>query len=82
MVLAGEQLFIAGPPDVVDSDDPLAAFEGRKGGLLRTMSATTGKKVVECRLESPPVFDGLIAAQGRLFLSTLDGHVVCLGAQR
>ena len=38
MVLAGDRLFAAGTPDVVDPDDPLAAFEGRQGraapGLL------------------------------------------------
>lgn len=32
------------------------------------------------RLGSPPVFDGLIAADGRLFLATMDGQVLCLGA--
>jgi hypothetical protein len=29
-----------------------------------------------------PRFDGLIAAGGRLYLSTADGTVVCLGAER
>ena len=30
MVLAGETLFAAGPPDLLDPEDPLAAFEGRR----------------------------------------------------
>jgi outer membrane protein assembly factor BamB len=79
MVLAGEHLFVAGPPDVVDPDDPMAAFEGRKGAVLRAYSAADGKTLAEQRIEAPPVFDGLIAAAGRLFLSTTDGRVVCLG---
>ena len=79
MVLAGEVLFIAGPPDVVDPDDPMGAFEGRKGGLLRAVSAADGKTLTERKLDAPPVFDGLIAAAGRLILCTTDGRVLCLG---
>ena len=36
------------------------------------------KKLSETKLDSPPVFDGLIAARGRLFVSLEDGSVVCL----
>ncbi len=79
MVLAGDTLFAAGPPDVLDSEDPLAAFEGRKGGKMWAVSARGGKKIAEYPLESPPVFDGMIAAQGRLYASMEDGRVLCLG---
>ncbi|MHC4519351.1 MAG: PQQ-binding-like beta-propeller repeat protein [Planctomycetota bacterium] len=78
MALAGDNLFIAGPPDIVDPADPMAAFEGRLGGLLWTVSAVDGKKRAEYKLEAPPVSDGLIAAQGRLFASLRDGRLVCL----
>jgi hypothetical protein len=78
MVLAGQHLFVAGPPDLVDADDPMASFEGRKGALLRAYSATDGKMLAEHRLNAPPIFDGLIATPGRLFVCTTDGHVVCL----
>ena len=78
MVLAGKHLFVAGPPDVVDPDDPMAAFEGRKGGILLTVSAKDGKTLGKYELDSPPVFDGVIAAKGSLFMSTVDGKVVCL----
>ncbi|MGB2823409.1 MAG: PQQ-binding-like beta-propeller repeat protein, partial [Phycisphaerae bacterium] len=79
MVLAGQRLFVAGPPDVVEPDDPMAAFEGRKGAVLRVYSAADGKMLAERKLDSPPVFDGLIAAAGRLFMCTTDGRVVCFG---
>lgn len=79
MVLAGDTLFAAGPPDVLDKDDPLAAFEGRKGAKLCAFSAATGKKLAEQSLASPPVFDGMIAADGRLFIATCDGRIVCMG---
>jgi len=79
MVLAGETLFVAGPPDVLDPEDPYAAFEGRKGGVLWAVSADDGKKLAEYKLDSPPAFDGLIAAGGRLYLTTRDGRVMCMG---
>ena len=79
MVLAGETLFVAGPPDVVPKDDPLAAYEGRAGCILQAVSASTGGKLSELSLEAPPVFDGLIAAGGRLYLVDRAGGVRCLG---
>ena len=79
MVLAGKHLFAAGPPDVVPEDDPYAALDGRKGGLLWTFSAEDGEKLAERELPAEPVFDGLIAAGGRLYASLKDGTMVCLG---
>jgi outer membrane protein assembly factor BamB len=80
MVLVGDKLFIAGPPDVIPKDDPLAAFEGRMGADFWAVSALTGEKLSEIQhLESPPVYDGLIAAQGCLYISTADGCVHCFG---
>jgi hypothetical protein len=81
MVLAGDRLFVAGPPDVVDPDDPMAAFEGRRGAVLRTCSTADGSTVAEVKLDAPPVFDGLIAAAGQLFMATTDGQIVCLGGK-
>ncbi|HUV64626.1 MAG TPA: PQQ-binding-like beta-propeller repeat protein, partial [Sedimentisphaerales bacterium] len=82
MVLAGRHLFVAGPPDVVDADDPMAAFEGRKGTLLRAHSALDGKILAEYKLDVPPVFDGLIAANGQLYVSLENGTVLCMGPDR
>jgi len=77
MVLAGDKLFLAGPPDVVPDDDPYAAFEGRLGAQLWAVSAADGEKLAQQDLDALPVFDGLIAAGGKLYLSTKDGDVVC-----
>ena len=95
MVLTANALFAAGPPDVSDEeasvkalDDPAtrkklaeqsAAFEGLRGALLVAVSPSDGKKLAAYRLESMPRFDGLIAAGGKLYLSTVDGKVQCLG---
>ena len=79
MVKAGDTLFVAGAPDVLDPNDPYAAFESRKGAKLVAVSARDGKKLSETTLEYPPVFDGMIAADGRLFISTLNGRLLCMG---
>jgi len=79
MVLAGDYLFAAGLPDVVDPEDPMAAFEGRKGAVLQVFSAEDGSLVKSHSLASPSAFDDLSAALGRLYLATLDGKVICFG---
>ena len=80
MVAAGKKLFVAGPPDIVPVDDPLAAFEGRRGALLWAFAGEDGQKLAEvAKLDTLPVYDGLIAAAGRLYMSLKDGRVVCFG---
>jgi len=81
MALAGEVLFAAGTPDAVDPDDPLGAFEGRKGGVLRAFAAADGRRISEVRLAAPPVWDGMAAANGRLYVATTDGRVLCMGTK-
>jgi len=93
LVLSGDTLLVAGPPDFVDEIDAWGFFEtdrvqeklrqqeaalaGKHGGLLWLISAEDGKKIREYKLESSPVFDGMAVANGRLLMSTLDGRVVC-----
>ena len=57
------------------------AWQGKRGGVLRIVSCETGEKLSEHKLENIPVFDGMSAANGKLFLSTLDGKVVCIGGK-
>jgi hypothetical protein len=93
MVKAGDTLFIAGPPDVLDEEQAFqrvgdpglagqlaaqeAALSGQQGALLWAVSAATGETVCEQQLDEIPRFDGLIAAQGHLYLVTEDGTVQC-----
>ena len=77
MVKAGDVIFTAGVPDVLDKDDPMASFEGRKGSILQAVSAKDGAKLSEYKFNSLPVFDGLIAANEKLFMSTTNGSVIC-----
>ncbi len=78
MLRAGDMLFYAGTSVQVSADDPHATFEGRAGGLMRTISAVDGKALAQRKLESPPVWNGLAAAGGRLFMVTMDGSVICM----
>jgi outer membrane protein assembly factor BamB len=78
LVRTGNALFAAGPPDACDPDDPLAALEGRRGATLLTFDPRDGRQLAEYPLVSPPVFDGLAAAAGGLYLSTVAGSVLCL----
>jgi hypothetical protein len=81
MVRAAGVLFVAGSPDVVDPADPHGAWEGRKGGILAAFATDDGRKLAEYKLPSPPVWDGLAAAGGKLLLSARDGHVTCFAGK-
>ena len=56
----------------------LDLFAGSGGALLWAVNKADGKKLAEYRLDSPPVFDGMAAAYGRLYVSDTEGRVVCL----
>ncbi|NOX53101.1 MAG: PQQ-binding-like beta-propeller repeat protein [Planctomycetes bacterium] len=93
MVLANERLFVAGPKDVADEKalwgrsnekvfqekmaEQLAWLNGEHGGILQVLSKKDGSKLAEYRLEDVPAFDGMIAANGRLFLVMRHGSLVC-----
>jgi hypothetical protein len=77
MVLAKGTLFLAGVPDVVPEDAPYAALDGRRGALLWAVSTADGATRSETKLEHPPVFDGLIAANGKVYLSLTNGEIIC-----
>ena len=62
--------------------DALDTFEGRKDGLLLATDKTTGQILAEFKLPSSPVFDGMIAANGKLLLALKDGSVVCFEVKK
>ena len=59
---------------------PWIPSKAGKDPLVWVMNKADGEKRHSLKLESAPVFDGMIAANKCLYLSTLDGRVVCLGA--
>ena len=50
---------------------------GKKGALLWAVATADGKKLAEYKLDSVPVFNGMAAANGRLYLVTKDGKILC-----
>jgi hypothetical protein len=78
IVLTKNNLFLAGPPDVFSKDEPTATLEGKRGGLLCVLSTADGSELTHYELESPPVFDGMAAAGGRLYMAATNGEVLCL----
>ncbi len=92
MLVAGETMFIAGPPELTKNkgtgesalvlarpEDAVAAWNGEKGGHLWAVSTKDGAALAKYELDVPPVFDGMAAADGRLYLSLQDGSLVCYG---
>jgi hypothetical protein len=77
MVLAGDALFGAGWKDAVKvfQEDPDEDGET----VLMVISAADGKTLRQYPLEAQPVFDGLAAAYGKLYLAMKDGTVTCWG---
>ena len=97
LAVAGDTLFAAGPPDIIDErrayrlpDDEeiqaalarqAEALEGKHGGQLWAVSKKDGKPTARYAVDAIPVFDGLAAAGGRLYMSTTDGRVACMAAR-
>ena len=48
-------------------------------GKLLMVSKADGKVLAETAVGGTPIFDGMAAANGTLFLSMEDGTIVCLG---
>ncbi len=81
MVKSGDNLFLGTMPINTLPGDPYAAFEGRMGGLVTVVSAKDGKPLGQYKLDSPTVWDGMSAANGKLFVSTEEGVVRCFGTK-
>jgi outer membrane protein assembly factor BamB len=81
MVLADPYLCAVGAADEIDPQDPLAAFQGRGKTLLNVYSTSDGSLINSLPLDAAPVFDGLAAAGGGLFLATESGQLICLGSE-
>ncbi|UCC98003.1 MAG: PQQ-binding-like beta-propeller repeat protein [Phycisphaerales bacterium] len=75
-------LFTAGLPDVIDPEDPMASFEGRKGSLLNVYSARDGSILKSIQLASVPAFDGMIAANSKIYMVTNDGKLFCMAGKK
>ncbi len=93
MVLADNLLFIAGPRDTADEKflwglsneetfqeamhKQVEWLRGKHGSFLQVISKNDGEKQKSYPLDCMPIFDGLIASEGKLYMTTMDGSVLC-----
>jgi hypothetical protein len=79
MVLAEDALFAAGWKDSVKifKEDPYAENDS----VLMVLSTADGGVLNEYPLDAEPVFDGMAAAYGKLFLSLKDSSIICFGGR-
>ncbi|MHC4743520.1 MAG: outer membrane protein assembly factor BamB family protein [Planctomycetota bacterium] len=93
MLVAEDKIFVAGPPDIIKAqaeqqdqalvlenpDEALQTWTGQKGGaILCTVSTENGEALEQYKLDSQPVFDGMAAANGRLYIAQKNGKLICL----
>jgi len=94
IVKTADTLFVSGPEDLIDEELVFGntrstlnrkllekqnkALLSPKGGKLLAVSVVNGGVVQTIDLESGPVWDGMAAAYGNLFICCKDGSVVAL----
>jgi outer membrane protein assembly factor BamB len=90
MAMTPDILVVAGPRDVAkknadqlsfdnDAEARTAYTNSDRKGELRLVSISDGKTIHKLELPAMPVFDGMITADKHVFLSTIDGNLICLG---
>jgi outer membrane protein assembly factor BamB len=85
LIRAGNLLLLGGMPTFLNDKsgaEAFARFEGRRKGLLWIMSAQDGSKVNAITLDAPPVWDGMAVANGRFYISRVDGTLECFSGRK
>ena len=91
MFVTQDKVVIAGPRDLYDEETAVASFnqndnrfslqeehmEGKHGSLLKIIDKASGNETCSVELEFMPTFDSMITAEGKIFMTTSDGRVVC-----
>jgi outer membrane protein assembly factor BamB len=76
---AFERLAARDPAILKELEEQNEALEGRRGARLWAVNTETGEVGTGLELTSPPVWDGMTVAQGRVYVSTMDGRLQCFG---
>ncbi|NCO41462.1 MAG: hypothetical protein AUJ96_06695 [Armatimonadetes bacterium CG2_30_66_41] len=76
MVETEDTLFVAGP--IGSAVTSPAALEGKAEGRLLAVSPADGQVLADVSLPAMPVWDGMAAAGGNLYLALANGQVLCL----
>ncbi|MFZ5832735.1 MAG: PQQ-binding-like beta-propeller repeat protein [Planctomycetota bacterium] len=79
MVVTEGVVFVAGPP--AESIHSLINGPEQGQGRLLAISTEDGSVLSQCDLGGGPVFDGMAAVDGRLFVSLDGGRLMCLAGK-
>ena len=85
MVLADKTIFAAGWLDEVrigGKEDVSSANQKPPQAALWAVSVADGSKSAKYKLDSEPVFDGMAAAYGRLYIPLQNGRILCMSEDR
>ena len=52
---------------------------GKGPGVLSIHAVASGEQLAESALPAPPIFDGMAAADGKLYVALKNGELICLG---
>jgi outer membrane protein assembly factor BamB len=91
MIMAGNNIFIAGNPVedmlIYDYNDRIEevgvytdTYKGYLGGAVWAVSKTDGTKLAEYTFGAPIVWDGLAAANGRIYAALENGKIISMVA--
>jgi len=72
IVLARDALLLAG------GESPTEGAANHGPGTFWVASRENGSQSAACTLPAPPVLDGMALTDSGVFVSTIDGSVVCL----
>ena len=81
MLLAGKTLFAAGPPLEQGAGAKEPELDRDSPALLIAFATEDGRELARLPLDSQPVFDGMIAARGKLYITLRNGTVRCLAGK-
>ena len=78
MVIAGNAMVIGGVPDYADTLTSNPDSEGYNSGIIGLYSKKDGSVISQIKLGSAPTWDGVAVAASGVFVTTVDGKVICL----
>lgn len=80
IVVGDDSIFLAGIEDKIGpADNPWKYYDGLMGAKLIVYNRKDGKQQQKISLKSAPVFDGMSSANNKLFISCIDGSIICIG---
>ncbi len=67
----------------ITTQDPRLALqqehaEGKHGSILKVFDKETGREISSLDIDDMPAWEGMIAAEGKIIMTTVNGNILCL----